>query len=217
MVSIMSAFNVWPSIYPASAIREDGWRTLQSIQRDAFSDGLNRSQDEIDVLVEWNDPERYYRSHVDPNSEVGKRFNPDQSYSFDRVAVAATIDGGAIGFAYAANNVSGATEAERTAKRLSVVKNYLWIREIAVNPKYQRRGIGKMLGRMVLENAKDRQPVTAYIWPDEISFLEDVLTKLGFSTTGEQDVRVFGENSEPIRQVRMQASSVHDLKARLSN
>lgn len=214
----MSELRIVPFIYPASAIRKDGWRELQTIQREAFGATLDRSQDEIDELVDWNDPERYYKSHEDPNSEVGKRFNANQSYTGQKVAVAVEADSmKAIGFAYAANNVSGSTEAERTAKRLSVVKNYLWLREVAVLPEHQHQGVGQFLGSMLLKYASDRQPVTAYIWPEEISFLEGVLTKLGFSATGEQPVKIFGETSEPVRQVRMLAPSTKALKDRLAS
>jgi hypothetical protein len=108
-------------VYNAAALDRDEWRQMQSISREAFSSTLDRPQDEIDALVEWDVPAIYYASHVDPNSQVGKRYNANQSYSKPRVAVA-TDAGESVGFAFSAHNVSGATERDRLVKRLTVVK-----------------------------------------------------------------------------------------------
>jgi len=198
-------------LYRPSELDRHEWRQLQSIERDAFGSALDRTQDEIDTLVEWNDPGRFYTSHQDPNTEVGRRYNPDQSYAKPRVAVA-TEDSEPIGFAYSAHNVSGSSEQIRLAKRLSIVKNHLWLREIVVKPDHQRQGVAKDLGRTLLKDAIGFQPVAGYIWPDEDpGFLQSTLEKLGFSSTGERQVQVFGENSDPVRQVRMQAPSVRSV------
>jgi GNAT superfamily N-acetyltransferase len=197
-------------IFNAAALDQDEWRQLQGISRDAFASTLDRTQDEIDALVEWDDPATYYVSHVDPNFQVGKRYNANQSYSRPRVAVAMEA-GEPVGFAFSAHNVSGATEISRLAKRLSVAKNYLWLREVAVNPGFQRRGIAVELGRALLKDAIPMRPPTAYVWPDEIGFVQGALERVGFSVTGEQNVRVFGKDSSPIREVRMQAKSVRTV------
>jgi GNAT superfamily N-acetyltransferase len=201
-------------VYNAAALDRDEWRQMQSISREAFSSTLDRPQDEIDALVEWDDPAIYYASHVDPNSQVGKRYNANQSYSKPRVAVA-TDAGESVGFAFSAHNVSGATERDRLVKRLTVVKNYLWLREVAVKPSSQRQGVAVELGKALLKDAIPLQPPTAYVWPYEIGFLQGALERVGFSATGEQDVKVFGEDSSPIRQVRMQAKSAHSVLSQL--
>ncbi|MBI1856833.1 GNAT family N-acetyltransferase [Candidatus Saccharibacteria bacterium] len=194
-------------LYRPEELEHDEWRQLQSIERDAFVSTLDRTQAEIDALIEWDDPAHFTASHVDPNTEVGKRYNANQSYSHSRVAVA-TKNREPIGFAYSAHNVSGGSEQNRLVKRLTVVKNYLWLREVAVKPEHQRQGLARELGRTLLKDAIGLQPVAAYVWPDEDpDFLQGTLERLGFSPTGEQQVKVFGENSEPIRQVRMQAPS----------
>lgn len=197
-------------VYDTADLSKDEWRQLQAISRDAFASTLDRTQDEIDALVEWDDPSRYYTSHVDPNSEVGRRYNENQECSKPRVAVAAE-GGEPVGFAYSAHNVSGATEKVRTAKKLSVVKNYLWLREIAVAPAHQRQGISKELGKALLKDAIPLQPPAAYIWPDEIGFLRESLERLYFWATGEQQSRIYGEGSTPVREVRMQAASARSV------
>ena len=186
------------------------WRQLQALSRESFGEQLDRSQTEIDALTAWNDPERYRESRVNPNSEVGRRFNPNQSFSRSRVAVA-TEGQDFVGFAYGVDNVSGSTRVERFMKMRNSHKRYHLIREIVVQPDYQRSGIATHLGRMVLFSGQPWQSVTAYIWPDEARFMPSVLRKRGFEPTGEQEVHVFGEDAEPVRQVRMQASSAYGV------
>ncbi|HSW74675.1 MAG TPA: hypothetical protein VLG16_02275 [Candidatus Saccharimonadales bacterium] len=203
-------------VYAAAELDQEAWRELQGISREAFSTTLadTRTLAEIDTLIAWNEPAAFYTSHVDPNSQVGGRFNADQSYSEPRVAVA-TEANQPVGFAYSANNVSGASERIRRAKELSVVKNYLWLREVAVTCDSQEQGIARELSRALLKSAKPLQPPATYIWPDEIGFLQAKLERVGFVTTDEKEVAVFGEASTPTRQVRMQAKSARALLSRL--
>lgn len=194
-------------IYRAEDLDFEYWRELQSLQREAFSSTLRRSQSEIDTLIEWDNFAQYAASHANPNILVGGRYNPNQEYYNPKVAIA-TENNKAIGFAYSAENVSGGTELERRTKRLSVIKNYLWLREEAVHPDYQRGGLAQDMGKLLLEEAMAYQPVSTYVWPDEINFMEGMLKKYGFAVKGERFVTVFGDDSQPVRQVRMQADSV---------
>lgn len=202
------------NIHHAASLDRNEWRQLQTIQREAFKTTLDRTHEEIDALVKWDEPADFYASHAYPNSAPAKRFNDSQSFHKARVAVA-TDGPEPVGFAYSAHNVSGATERVRLQKRLSVVKNYLWLREVAVIPDFQNKGIARELSRKLLEDAIPLQPPTAYVWPDEIGFLQRRLEQVGFVSTGEQDVVVFGEGSEPIRQVRMQAASARAVLKQL--
>lgn len=201
-------------VYNAAELDQDEWRQLQGVSREAFTSTLDRTQTEIDALVEWSEPSAFYKSHTDPNSLVGTRYNANQSYSKPRVAVA-TEAGEPVGFAFSAHNVSGATEKERLFKMLTVVKNYLWLREVAVLPGSQKKGVAVELGKALLKDAIPLQPPTAYVWPDEIDFLQGALERVGFSVTGEHDVKVFGEDSTPVRQVRMQATSARSVLSEL--
>lgn len=92
-----------------------------------------------------------------------------------------------------------------------MVKNYLWLRETAVGPERQSRGIAKGLVGALLKDAVSLQPVATYIWPEEISFLQGALERVGFEPTGEQPVKIFGEAGEPVRQVRLQAASARSV------
>lgn len=202
-------------LHESFQLDQDEWRQLQSIQREAFLNMLDRSQDEIDYLVQWDDPRRFYDSHYNPNREVGGKFNEGQSYTVPRVAVA-TENNEPVGFAYSAHNVSGSTMMQRTIKRLTIVKNYLWLREVAVLPDYQRHGVAKDLGRKLLRDAIAHQPVAAYVWPGEIPYLPGVLHGYGFRPTGERQIKLYGEDRPSIKQVRMQAQSAREVLQRIS-
>jgi len=91
----------------------------------------------------------------------------------------------------------------------------LWLREAAVKPNHQRQGISKQLGKVLLKDAMGLQPVAAYIWPDEINFLPDVLQDLGFTPTEEKMVKLYGEDKLFSKQVRMQAPSAKGVLNRL--
>jgi len=201
-------------LYAPSQLDRDEWRQLQALQRDAFVGVIDRPQDDIDYLVQWYEPDRYYDAHIDPNSEVGKRFNSNQSYTHPRLAVA-TESREPVAFAYTAHNVSGSSSVDRFVKRLSVVKNYLWLREFAVKPDLQRQGVAKTLGRVLLKDAIERQPVATYVWPEEIEFLPEILSGLGFYPTAERQVPLFGEDKPSVNQVRYQAPSVRGVLSRL--
>lgn len=205
------------NLYGAREFGRGEWRGLQGLSRIAFSRGLrNRSREEIDALVGWNEPDRYYESHIDPNSEVGRRFNSSQIYFNPKVAVA-TEDGEPIGFIYSANNVSGRHKAEIATKRLFVAKRYLWLREVVVRPDKQGRGIAKAMGRTLLKAADEDQPVSTYVWPEEIPHIQEKLAGLGFAPTGDSPVKPFGPSGDTVRQVRMQAPNVRTVLSRLPN
>ncbi|HET9097988.1 MAG TPA: GNAT family N-acetyltransferase [Candidatus Saccharimonadales bacterium] len=184
------------------------WRQLQTVSRAAFSVELkHRTPDEIDNLTLWNDPERYYDSHIDPNSEVGKHFSTDQSFTVPRVCLA--FDGDEkIGFGYAAHNVSGSNPLVRAAKLAGWTHKYYWIREVAVHPEYMRYGIGTRILNGLLMSANLNQPSSAYVWPDEIPFLQNKLEQVGFEPKEDKPAMIYGPGSEPVREIRMVAQHV---------
>jgi len=192
------------------------WAANQDIAEEAFNHTLlYRTPEEVAELVNRKNRTEYFFSHINPNNEIGKRFNSDQSYSKPHVAVA-YIDGVLAGWGYAANNVSGSNEAIRVAKRLSVIKNYFWLREIVVKPEFMRQGVAKEIGRTLLQTAVERQPVSIYMWPnEEPAFMSEQATKLGFIPTSEKQLQLFGPSSKLVRQVRMQATSARSVLGRL--
>ncbi len=199
-----------------SDLSPSDWVLNQDIAREAYTASLpNRTPAEIEYLINGDNPKAYYESHIDPKNEGGKRFDSDQSYSKLRVA-RVFIGRELAGWGYAADNTSGRNEIIREAKRLSVVKNYLWLREIVVKPEFMKHGVAKEIGRVLLEDAVDRQPVTGYMWPDEDpAFMGQVAEKLGFVSTGEREVPIFGPNTRTARQVRMQAPTVKSVLTKL--
>lgn len=203
-------------LYDAHELDDQEWRQMQTIARDGMTVLLQDTvpQEAIDAYVGWDDPEGFCLSHLDPNSEVGKHFAADQSFSHPTIAIATHLDK-PVGFMYSANNVSGATEEIRRRKQLSVVKNYRWIREVAVAPGAQQRGIAYHLGRSTLLHTLPIQPVSTYIYPSVVPFLQEKLELFGFHETDVKPVYAFGEDRDPVNMVRMQANCAMGVLARL--
>ncbi len=207
-VTLASASTVSPAV----------WGQLQMVALDGFGESFpGRSREEIEALAGWNDPDRFATSHINPNTEVGRRYNPNQTY-YDPMLAIAEADGVVAGFAYTAHNVSGPNEAVRRAKSVFPSKRYLWLREAVVHPDFQHRGVAVALGSALLSAAgvNKNQPVSTYIWPDEMPSLQPRLTRLGFRAQDETRVAIFGEGSEPVRQVRMVAPYVGNVLRRLA-
>lgn len=94
-------------------------------------------------------------------------FRKNQEYS-DLTIALATYEGSTVGFAYAADNVSGGSRVERTVKMhtgLVLNKRHRWLREAFVVPGLQRHGIGSALVASLVEGHRPNQPVSAYTWP----------------------------------------------------
>jgi hypothetical protein len=73
-------------------------------------------------------------------------------------------------------------------------------------------GVSITIGKVLLEQADERQPVTTYTWPDDDpDFIDKKLTELGFKSTGDTPDRpIFGPGTK-VRQRRMQAVSAGDV------
>jgi hypothetical protein len=189
-----------------------GWLSYQNIARAAYSEALSetRSQEEIDYLVRWGQPDKFQDVRINPNTAVGDRLFKHQSYSGGKIVVA-TMDGAnPVGYGYIANNVSG-NIAERTIKRLGYNKKYVWIGEIVVKPDSFRLGVAKEIGKKLLNTANPNQPVSAFIWPEENPGVEIALSNHGFKPVGEQQVNIFGPDSRPVTQLMMKADSVNTV------
>ena len=209
------------SVRSAESLDEIEWRALQIVQLNALREALpERSTDEVMRLVSWENPHRYATSHRDPNSEVGRRFNEGNQYFNPLVAIASVFDE-PIGFMYGAENVSGGSEIARWAKRNIFGKSYFWIREVAVLPEYQGRGIASWLGSAMLNELKTGRdlPIATYIHPGENPRLKPVLEEFGFYETGSQPVDLYMSGSEEgmVDQVRMQHDSQHGLSKSLKS
>jgi hypothetical protein len=205
-------------IYDPIILSGGEWRQLQSIQREALMSVVDK--DVAEDMVGWNDGIRYASSHIDPNTEVGEQFNANQIYTKPRVAVA-TRGGEPVGFGYTARNASGGGSPEsshndslqaravRRAKLMSIAKNYLWVREVAVLPREQMQGTGRQIGRALLKDAMPPQPVTTYIYPSLMPSLQPVLERYGFLVTGSQ-------SKKDIKMLRMEAPSVRTVLEKMA-
>ncbi len=212
-----STAEIKPKVLWPNNLDRDEWRQLQSLQRDGFKAVLpHRSSEEINSLVAWDDPDRYYETHLHPNNLA--RYDSayaNQLFTGPRVVIALR-NNELVGFAYTAFNTSGESRRERIAKKLTLTKNYLWLREVAVDPGYHRQRTATGLARTAMFGHFPLRPVTTYVWPDELPFLPQKLEQIGFAPTGEDSVKPFGKGSEAIRQVRYQARTVRTVKANLT-
>lgn len=191
---------------------------MQELTRTAFRVDLigQRSEDEIDELVGWDNPGRYVDSHLDPNSERGERYNANQDFRDPRIAIAKQ-NNDLVGFGYIASNVSGETPETRDHKYRTLIKRYAWIREVVVDPKYRRQQVATELGAALLSDKtiSPLQPVSTYIWPEVFPQHQSVLERLGFTATGSVEDHPFGEANNPTALTRMQARSVYGVSRRL--
>lgn len=195
------------------AVSEDLWARLRDIAVRAFSDSLQdtRNPEEVEALL-GGDTATYIDSRRDPASLIGSVWHGNMDIHGSRLLVAYDEPDNCrpVGYLLSANNVSGETRLSRSLKRLSVVKNYHWIREVVVDPPYQRRGIGMQLlyDSFAGLTALPWQPGSAYAWPEENPQADSFLRKAGFERGPDEELAgVFGEGSEPVRQARYQAKS----------
>lgn len=221
-------------VFPAGDVEADTWRQLRDIQQQAWSEQFSgRSPEEVEFAINGSGgPMNYLETHLDPNKAVGRGLNANQLFTVAKVAIAYE-DEEPVGFLYTANNASGGGPPEgphndsfmanalRVGKLVSVAKNYLWVREMAVAPEHQRKGIGTSLGQAALYRALSIQPVAAYVWPYEeagaTGGIKRTLEYLGFAETDREELPLFGPDSRPATQVRMEARSVRLVRRRLNS
>ncbi len=198
-------------VYRPEDLSKDTWASIQALQTEALAHDLpHRSTPEIEALLGADDFDRYVLSHADPNTEVGGRFVDGQSFNRARVALA-TNNEAIVGYAYSADNVSGSKEAQ-AFKRFTGRRNYLWLREVSVHPDYRRQGMASALGQTLLRGTLPWQPVSTYIWPEELPHLQPLLEGVGFMPTGEAQSReLFGIGTGEVATQRMQAASVRGV------
>lgn len=207
----MNSLEAKVEVIDAKEIGLDKWWTIREIARFAFRDAIDssrRSDVEIDYSVGMDD-KNYYAGMYDPNIKVGHRLNDNQQFWKTRLAVA-TVDGSVVAYSYSADNTSGSRKLERQLKHFDPrnSKNYFWLGSMAVMPELKDNKIGSDLIEASLQTAHPRQPVSAYLWPQELGQWQvEKLEQLGFVQTGETKVKPFGPDTEPTLQVRMQAPS----------
>ena len=195
------------------------WMLLQNISRTANQDAIyGRTPEEIDRYLGVDDFDRFYDSHLNPNKEVGKRYLPDQEYTDPRVAVVVAEHGEIVSWSYGADNVSGADEAIRAKKRLTVIKNHFWLRESATLPEFQEMGFASDTIEALTAEKNPLQDVRTYIYPREMPYLLDPLRGIGFRIIGvraEVNPNPFGEGTAPTEMFAMRALSARLVSRKL--
>ena len=192
-----------------------------SVSMEAFKYELpRRHEEDIDFMMGGRKmfPERLANPEV--SIEDGRLF-PDQSFSDPCLTVAihkpGTSKSEIVGVGFSVNNVSGGSEIERSIKLASRILNYRCLKNFAVLPDFQSRGIGTTMAAIQLAKARRLQPASAYAWPNEgnaagSKFIESI--GMQYSGTAYKDV--FGLGKEhAVLQNRFEAKNALKLLERL--
>lgn len=168
----------------------------------------NRGPEEIEHVMGGR--EDLLERLADPSLDKG--LLPNQSFQ-DPVLTVAFADADKssmriVGYSFAADAASGSSEQLRRAKQLSIVKNYRWLKIVAVLPDFQGRGIGSILSAAQFAKATILQPASAYTRPSEGSAGTRLVESLGTVETAEdrRPVDMFG-TGEMVEQRRYEAKS----------
>jgi hypothetical protein len=205
-------------LYNPDQLSRSDWELLQDISRAAHLATLvGRTPEEIDTYLGVGEFERFYVSHLDPNTEVGRRYLPNQEYTDPRVAIT-TVNGNIVSWTYGADNVSGADEAIRAKKRRTVIKNHFWLRESATLPEFQEQGFASDSIEALTAEKHPFQDVRTYIYRHEMPYLLTPLQSLGFKVIairGEVNPNPFGEGTKLTEMLAMRALSARLVSRKL--
>lgn len=200
----------------ASKIFQPEWRDIQELERKAFSAALDRPQIDIDHLLDWYSPQKYSEDRTAPMTAIDRgRLRSNQLITKPRAVLA--YDGqkpiGYLGHAKNTSNIYTETDLELRLKMWSGKGRYVWMREIAVLPDYQHRGIALTMGYLALEKAGS-DDVSAYVW-EENQAMVDNAGRLGFEITDTmRDEHPFGSGARTATVLRMQAPA-SDIRERI--
>ena len=196
------------------------WPEIQKLRYMAYSSAIpRRTPDEMRYLTQHNNSAAFLVSCRDPHFSVGQgRLFPDQAFANPTIAKAYDANRRLVGFASAADNVSGRFAVERWIKMRGTAHRYAWLREVVVHPDLQRRGIGRALGALMLDRFDDGQPVSAYTWRENPAG-ERFAQSLGLEEMRGEDGEVveevvypFGAARSPAAQVRWSGKTASEVQ-----
>jgi GNAT superfamily N-acetyltransferase len=204
----MSDYQV--EVFRPEQLSADVWKEVHRLHHEVWVDALRgqRTIDEIYRFTKWSNNQHadFVASRLNPAAAIASGdFYEQQSYS-DPVIALTRIDDVLVGYGYAADNVSGSPLAQ-ALKRAAVIKNYLWIREVAVDPERQKQGIGTAIASKLVAGAVFLQPISTFIYPKETPDTQALLERKGFQVTAESVVAPFGAESKPTLQYMMRAKN----------
>jgi len=107
-----------------------------------------------------------------------------------------------VGYAWAADDMSGGRGERFYKKHVKGRKPYAWLAQINVLPKYQRQGIGSAMMLEVLEPFDIYQRPTAYVFDENPDVLK-WFRRRGFSPSEQKPTKkydYFGEEADPAMQ-----------------
>ncbi|MES2970823.1 MAG: GNAT family N-acetyltransferase [Patescibacteria group bacterium] len=163
-------------------VSPDLWESCHAVGLVAFRQALRGRRTEEEIRAFFGDLAGFTDDHRDPQTMVEQgRLNLQR---ISRPSLAVAYSGtkkykNIIGFAYSADSVTAETEIERGLKYVTLLNRWRWVEKIAVDPNFQRRGVGRMLAYLSLRQARPLQPASAYTHPAESAGGARFFTRIG--------------------------------------
>ncbi len=202
------------------------WAEIQDVEYRAFKSALpERSNEELGRFLDIGDLSCYIALRQNPElaADLG-RLNTDQEFDDMTVTTATVVEAPdsegqqlrkIVGYLYLANNVSGSSGWQRAIKKRIAPLNYVWAREIAVDPDYQNRGVARNLALFGLADRWPHQKVAAYVWEESTAMMA-IANRLGMTDTGTEQKTPFGPETAPVSQHRF-TIPVAELESKLAS
>lgn len=202
----------------AASVERETWEDAQLLARRVFTSAFpNRSRAEIDYFTDAGDIDAFIAGHQDPAYDMERGRLRDGQMFARPLLVTARENGQLVGYAYSADNTSGAKKEMKMSFWLP--KRYAWQRSLIVDEASQGYGVGSVLGYLSLEQRFAAQPASAYVIRDaaKANALEQVLVDLRMERTGMIADHPFSEakpeNDQDIqRLVRFQGKIAHIMR-----
>lgn len=191
---------------PAQNVPEQWWPALHDVALRGFGRALWPHRDEEQVAHFVGSLDHFRNTRLDPQRVVAELSHPTQDRSRPRLAVA-VADGEPRAFAYSYDNESGATPKARQRKHQTRIKSYRAIPELVVDPDWQKRRIGSVLGYLSLTTVRVGQLyATTYTSPNEFPYSVAMLYRMGAKATSDPEPIPdrFGPGTDPFMQQRFQ-------------
>ena len=115
-----------------------------------------------------------------------------------------------VGYAWAADDMSGGRGERFYKKHIKGRKPYAWLAQINVLPEFQRQGIGSSMLLEVLDPFDTHQRPTAYVFDENPDVLK-WFSQRGFSPSERKPTKkydYFGEEADPAMQRRLVAPGI---------
>lgn len=220
----MQAINIESHI--PDEVSTEQWHDIQDLLRTASETTMtSRESADLDYLFSVNDFAGFVATRLNPNLLTSYPNLPNNVYTNPKITFGLQ-DERILAYMYTAHRASTNMDfregnyferwggnTELTLKQMSIVNDPVWMREVAVQPRWQHGGLAKQLASVALEGEVGVRGVVTDIWPEEIDFANDSLLRLGFYAVGKDThASVFGPRKPEVKLRTMKAGSVSTVR-----